>query len=101
MIRSMFKLPKHKKFEYQPRYYDPVKEEMEQRIAEVEGRGASVNRMRSFKRQLEFQDKFKEATSDRLFFARMQHQRNMSRLRFLLIVNILLIIVIFAIYKLL
>lgn len=101
MIRSMFRLPKHRKFEYQPRYYDPVKEELEQRITEVKNRGASVNRMHNFRRQLAFQDKFKEATSDRLFFARMQHQKNMSRLRFLLIINILLIIVIFAIYKLL
>lgn len=78
-----------------------MQEELEQRIKEVENRGASVNRMHSYRRQLALHDKFKEASSDRLFFSRLQHQKNMSRLRLLLIVNILLILVIFAIYKLL
>ncbi len=30
-IPRMFKLPKHKTFNYVPRYYDPEKEEMEER----------------------------------------------------------------------
>jgi hypothetical protein len=30
-IPRMFKLPKHKSFNYVPRYYDPEKEEMEER----------------------------------------------------------------------
>lgn len=97
----MFKVPKPKQFEYRPRYYDPVKEELEQRVEEAKSRGASVQRMHSFRRQLELREKFRESTSDRLFFARVAHQRNMSRLRLLLIVNILLIVVIYAIYKLL
>lgn len=36
MIRSFFKLPKSKKFDFEPRYYDPVKEDIEGRIAAIE-----------------------------------------------------------------
>lgn len=32
MIGRMFKVPGHKNFEYKPRYYDPVKEEIEERM---------------------------------------------------------------------
>jgi hypothetical protein len=32
MISSSTKRPKHKSFEYQPRYYDPEKERRERRI---------------------------------------------------------------------
>ncbi len=33
IFKGMFRLPKNKKFGYQPRYYDPAKEELEYRIA--------------------------------------------------------------------
>lgn len=35
---SLFKLPQHQQFEIKPRYYDPVKEFVEQRRAVVKGR---------------------------------------------------------------
>ncbi|TAE71041.1 MAG: hypothetical protein EAZ85_10935 [Bacteroidetes bacterium] len=31
---SLFKLPQHRQFDYIPRYYDPEKEEMQERLAE-------------------------------------------------------------------
>lgn len=33
--RILFKTPKHKRFEITPRYYDPVREEIEQRTATI------------------------------------------------------------------
>lgn len=30
--RSLFKVPKHQKFDYKPMYYDPKKEELEDRL---------------------------------------------------------------------
>ena len=35
-IPRLFKLPRHREFEYQPLYYDPVKEEREKRNREIE-----------------------------------------------------------------
>ncbi|PIE86385.1 MAG: hypothetical protein CSA05_00785 [Bacteroidia bacterium] len=32
---NMFKVPKHNVFEYKPRYYDPDKEDLEERIAQA------------------------------------------------------------------
>lgn len=36
MIIRFFKLPKHRTFNYKPRYYDPIKEEVEERKRIVE-----------------------------------------------------------------
>ncbi len=32
---SFFHLPKHREFNFQPRYYDPVKEEIQERIKKI------------------------------------------------------------------
>ncbi len=34
-VPSLLRIPKHQKFHIQPRYYDPVKEEVEQRISRI------------------------------------------------------------------
>lgn len=34
-VPSLLRIPKHQKFHIQPRYYDPVKEEIEQRISNI------------------------------------------------------------------
>jgi hypothetical protein len=36
-LPSIFKAPRHQRFSIQPRYYDPVKEEIEARIARIRG----------------------------------------------------------------
>ncbi len=36
MIRSFIRLPKHKRFNYTPRVYDPVKEELNQRKQKIQ-----------------------------------------------------------------
>ena len=36
MVRKLFKLPKYRKFTFEPRYYDEVKEEIEERVAKIE-----------------------------------------------------------------
>jgi hypothetical protein len=35
-VRSLVKLPQYRKFTYEPRYYDEVKEEIEGRVARIE-----------------------------------------------------------------
>ena len=34
-LPSIFRIPSHQRFKIQPRYYDPVKEELDQRIARI------------------------------------------------------------------
>lgn len=33
--RSLFRVPKHQQFDYKPMYYDPAKEELEERLEEL------------------------------------------------------------------
>jgi len=33
---SFLKIPKHQRFRFEPRYYDPVKEEIEQRVSRIQ-----------------------------------------------------------------
>lgn len=34
-LPSLVKIPKYKRFEFRPRYYDPVKEELEERVEKI------------------------------------------------------------------
>lgn len=34
-FKGMFKLPKYRQFDYEPRYYDPIKERIEERTKEL------------------------------------------------------------------
>ncbi|WKK79607.2 hypothetical protein [Marivirga arenosa] len=49
---SIFRLPRHQRFEIQPRYYDPVKEDLDKRTARIrqeiknESNGGSVESIR-------------------------------------------------------
>lgn len=36
MMLGFFKLPKHRNFNYKPRYYDPIKEEVQERVKKIE-----------------------------------------------------------------
>ncbi|TCN73204.1 hypothetical protein [Acetobacteroides hydrogenigenes] len=36
MILRFFKLPKHRSFNYKPRYYDPIKDEVQERVKLIE-----------------------------------------------------------------
>ena len=38
---SFFRTPKHQRFEYKPRFYDPQKEKLEQIIKQAKGEGVS------------------------------------------------------------
>ena len=42
MISNLFKLPRHKTFNYKPQFYDPVKEEIKKKLKEKQGLELSV-----------------------------------------------------------
>lgn len=58
---SLFRLPKHQQFRIQPRYYDPVKEEIKERTERIkeEMEGKETNDYRSSK--INFKRKTKSA----------------------------------------
>jgi len=100
MIKKMFKLPDHSKFNYEPRYYDPEKEELERRIRLARMKADSEEEFEKRIRSIKFEDRLRTARANDRFYARVEHQKTMSRVRLFIILNILLIITIFAIYKL-
>lgn len=101
MIKKMFKLPDHSKFNYEPRFYDPEKEELERRIRLARMKTDSEEEFEKRIRSIKFEDRLRTARANDRFYARVAHQKTMSRVRLFIILNILLIITIFAIYKLL
>lgn len=97
MIRSMFRTAKNKKFNYEPLYYNKKQEEFDRRVHKAALENDSD--VKSMERLVRLSDTIREKQSDRQFFRQVKHQRNMARLRLLIIINVLLIIVIFAAWK--
>ncbi len=100
-----------KRFNIEPRYHNPEKEDLERRIAM-----AKAQRKRDIEEGLEIQEsdetleervkmkfrmeeRFYDSVMDRDSFARIQHQKNKSNVRLLIILNILIILTAFAVYK--
>lgn len=70
MIVSFFKTPKHQRFNYTPRYYNPEEEERQERIRKASGEAltgdTSVKRIQ-FKRQMGYQAAVKKSNLNIIF----------------------------------
>lgn len=70
MIVSFFKTPKHQRFNYVPRYYNPEEEERQERIRKARGEAltgdTSVKRIQ-FKRQMGYQAAVKKSNLNVIF----------------------------------
>jgi len=70
MIVSFFKTPKHQRFNYTPRYYNPEEEERQERIRRARGEvltgDTSVKRIQ-FKRQMGYQAAVKKSNLNVIF----------------------------------
>jgi flagellar biosynthesis/type III secretory pathway M-ring protein FliF/YscJ len=100
MIRPMFRVPKHRIFDFKTRYYNAEKEAFEERVIKAGAEGKEGRDEKHIRRNIKFSDRFNHTIEDKRFSAKIEHQKTMSRVRFLIILQILLIIVIFIIYKL-
>ena len=70
MISHLFKLPRHRSYNYKPRYYDPIKEEIEQgihkkQIEQEEEKKLSFEKRISFKARFDDR-KYAERKEDRI-----------------------------------
>lgn len=99
ILSSFSKTPKHKSFHYGPRYFNAEKDELDKRVkmAKLAGDTDDSDHIR---RKISFSDKFRDSVFDRAFSARIRHQKMMSRIRFLVVLNILLIMVLVVFFKL-
>jgi len=64
-VPSLLRIPKHQKFHIQPRYYDPVKEEIEQRISNIKKEMEGENNEDSTQYRSRMKGAFGRQKSDR------------------------------------
>ncbi len=59
MISNLFKLPRHKTFNYKPQFYDPVKEEIKNKLNEKQGLDLSIVEIDvAIKQRMSFKDNY-------------------------------------------
>lgn len=85
---SFFKPAKHNRFSFNPRYYDPDKEELEKRIRLAE-REMTIDKTEEELRKMKIKSSFKRAREKSLSLDAKQEIKK-SRIRFFLILIILL-----------
>jgi len=96
-FRFLSRLPEHRRFQYTPRYYDADKEDLERRV-----KMAKTDREKEqLEQEFRIRDKFGHVRMNRQQYSRLQHQKVMSKVRFLFILNILLLIALYIFVKVL
>ncbi len=98
MIGSFFKLPKIKKFDFQPRYYDERKEALDKRIAQIKAEmGISDDQPEGNKY---FRGDYKSHIKGQMrgYFKQTRRQKRTSNLRLLIILLVMLTIAWYIIY---
>ena len=90
-IPRLFKLPKHKQFTYEPIYYDERKEQLQERIANIEDE-------MGVKREGEAPRKLSKGSFSH-FHERKRQSQKYSSMRLLIIVIFLFLITYFLLYR--
>lgn len=99
-FRFLSKLPNHRSFAYKPRYFNPEKEELQQRVDSAIKANKDESAF-SIKQKHKISESFHRQVTNKNTIGRVQHQKSISNIRFLIILNILLIIAIYVVFKLL
>lgn len=99
-FRFLSKLPNHRSFAYKPRYFNADKEELQKRVDDAVKASNSEYEL-SIRRKHKISEEFHRQVTNKSTIARVQHQKSISNIRFVIILNILLIIAIYVAFKLL
>jgi hypothetical protein len=85
---SFFKTPKHRRFQYNPIYYDPQKEELQNRIRTIE------DEIKAEKEGMEFErnSTLKRGFLKRSYFPEIKRKKQVSNLRLVIILAALLLV---------
>lgn len=84
---AFFKPPKHQRFNFNPRYYDPEKEELEKRVRLAE-MGSDIDNSEEELRKLKIKSSFKRAREKSMSLD-TKNEIKKSRIRFAIILAIL------------
>lgn len=87
---SLIRLPQYKKFDYEPRYYDPVKDEITERTQRIQSDMEFEQRMQASGTREEFRRHLDDA-----FKRRLQNERSTNIMQ---VVLVLLMVCIFVGY---
>ncbi len=96
-FRFLSRLPEYSRFQYKPRHYDPDKEDLARRVKMAK----SDREKEQLQQEYRIRDKFGHVRMNRQQYSRLQHQRVMSKVRFLIILNILLLLALYIFVKVL
>ncbi len=89
LVPRFAKLPKNRKFNYQPVYYDPVKDEIKRRLAEKRSQEPSDEEISHLERKERIKQSFQKHRSAE----RSYNVNKNSGIRFVIILGLLLFIV--------
>ena len=89
---SFFKLPGHQRFEFRPRYYDPLKEELETRQRQIE---AEIGKSRE---RRESHDALTPQTSISEAFARRRREQGKSNMMTSILALVFIIVILSYIF---
>ena len=90
-IPSIMKINKHKRFNYTPRYYDPVKERIEEKITEA--RIAQGKEVEDTRGRTGYSVRISDA-----FSRRERHTRNVGSIRLVFLLSIVLVLASYVMY---
>jgi hypothetical protein len=90
-IPRLFKLPEHKKFTYRPLFYDPEKEEREERMRELKAE-QGIGPEGDFKSRI-------QRGSMRNYYRKEKAAARQSNIRLILIVVFLLVMTYFLLFR--
>lgn len=93
-IPSLFKIPGHRTFTYRPRYYDPEKEEREERNREIM-REMGI----SSQKEGEYKPSIRRGSMKGYFHQHSRKARNQSNIRLVIIIIFLLIVSYLILFK--
>jgi len=91
-IPRFFKIPRHRQFNYQPLYYDPNKEEREERNREIKRDLGLTDEKREYRPTI-------RRGSMRAYFKGNKRSERNSNIRLVLIIIFLLFLAYFLLYK--
>ena len=85
ILNKLFKVPKNKRFEYSPKYYDAQKEELQERINAIKGEQNPAGEAVKFRLEKRFEQMRNSS--------RLGKQKQQSNVRIVIIIFILAILV--------
>ena len=98
MLGRLFKLPKIKQFQYNPRYYDERKEALDKRIAQIKSEMGITEELPEGNKYFKGDYKTQIKGQMRGYFKQTKRQKRTSNIRLLLILLILLALAWYIIY---